>query len=90
MTNSNFRGFLAAVLFFLSFADVCSAAPKQHSEYYAYVGTYTQEGSDSKGIYAYRFDSSSQQLTPIGLAAQTINPSFLAGSPQPAIPLRRQ
>ncbi|MGB7129407.1 MAG: lactonase family protein [Candidatus Sulfotelmatobacter sp.] len=81
MTNSNFRGFLAAVLFFLSFADVCSAAPKQHSEYYAYVGTYTQEGSDSKGIYAYRFDSSSQQLTPIGLAAQTINPSFLAVHP---------
>ncbi|MGC1371310.1 MAG: lactonase family protein [Candidatus Sulfotelmatobacter sp.] len=81
MTNSNFRRFLAATVFFLSLANVCSAAAKQNSKYYAYIGTYTQEGSDSKGIYAYRFDSSSQQLTPIGLAAQTINPSFLAVHP---------
>ncbi|HTU40399.1 MAG TPA: lactonase family protein [Candidatus Aquilonibacter sp.] len=81
MMNPKLGRFLAAVLFFLSITNICSAAPKPHSGYYAYVGTYTQEGSDSKGIYVYRFDSSSQQLTPIGLAAQTINPSFLAVHP---------
>jgi len=26
--------------------------------YFLYVGTYTEEASTSKGIYAYRFDSS--------------------------------
>jgi 6-phosphogluconolactonase len=46
-----------------------------------YIGTYTQDGSTSKGIYAYRFDSATAQLTPIGLAAETTNPSFLAVHP---------
>jgi len=46
-----------------------------------YVGTYTEEGSTSKGIYAYRFDSATGQLTSIGLAAQTTNPSFLVVHP---------
>lgn len=50
-------------------------------KYFVYVGTYTQEGSTSKGIYAYRFDPDDPKLTPIGLAAQTINPSFLAVHP---------
>jgi 6-phosphogluconolactonase len=54
---------------------------KNEDKYLMYVGTYTQEGSSSKGIYAYRYDPSSAQLTPIGLAAQTINPSFLAVHP---------
>jgi 6-phosphogluconolactonase len=46
-----------------------------------YVGTYTQEGSTSKGIYVYRYDPGNAQLTSIGLAAQAINPSFLAVHP---------
>ena len=44
-----------------------------------YVGTYTRGAS--KGIYAYRFDSSSGKTTPIGLVAETENPSFLAIHP---------
>lgn len=43
-----------------------------------YVGTYTQR--ESKGIYAYRFDSSIGTLAPIGLVAETSNPSFLTVS----------
>jgi 6-phosphogluconolactonase len=39
------------------------------------VGTYT--GADSKGIYAYGYDAASGKLTPLGLAAETANPSFL-------------
>ena len=45
-----------------------------------YVGTYT--GPNSKGIYAYRFDESTGKLTPVGLAAETQSPSFLALNPK--------
>jgi 6-phosphogluconolactonase len=44
-----------------------------------YVGTYTR--GESKGIYAYRFDSGSGKLAEVGLAAETPNPSFLAIHP---------
>lgn len=44
-----------------------------------YVGTYTQKGS--KGIYVYRFNESTGKITEIGLAGATVNPSFLAISP---------
>jgi 6-phosphogluconolactonase len=44
-----------------------------------YVGTYTQ--GKSKGIYQFRMDPVSGQLTPAGLAAETVNPSFLAIAP---------
>lgn len=43
-----------------------------------YVGTYT--GAKSKGIYAFRMDSSGR-LSPLGLAAEVENPSFLAIHP---------
>ncbi|HEV3306589.1 MAG TPA: lactonase family protein [Candidatus Sulfotelmatobacter sp.] len=75
-------------LFALMLTAFCATADssaknsvKNEDKYLMYVGTYTQEGSSSKGIYAYRYDPSSAQLTPIGLAAQTINPSFLAVHP---------
>lgn len=45
----------------------------------AYVGTYT--GAESRGIYAYRVeevDGGAPRFTPLGLAAETTNPSFLA------------
>ncbi|HEV2418205.1 MAG TPA: lactonase family protein [Terriglobia bacterium] len=44
-----------------------------------YIGTYTQ--STSRGIYAYRFDERTGEITSLGLAAETKNPSFLAISP---------
>jgi 6-phosphogluconolactonase len=44
-----------------------------------YVGTYTR--GTSKGIYAYKFSSSTGQATPIGMAAESSNPSFLAVHP---------
>src|ERR1700728_2031501 len=54
--------------------------PKQ-GKYLFYVGTYTQEGSQSKGIYAYSFDTATGQATSLGLAAETTNPSFVALHP---------
>ena len=46
-----------------------------------YIGTYTGPKSTSKGIHALRFDPSSGALTPIGLVAESSNPSFLALHP---------
>src|SRR6266700_1487825 len=57
------------------------AAAKSHGKYLFYVGTYTEEGSKSKGIYAYRYDADTAQITPLGLAAETTNPSFVALHP---------
>jgi 6-phosphogluconolactonase len=74
---------VALLLVFVLLA-ICAgaAAPTPHKDkYFVYVGTYTEEGSKSKGIYAYRFDSENAKLTSIGLAAETINPSFLVVHP---------
>jgi 6-phosphogluconolactonase len=60
-------------------ADAAPRPPK--GKYFVYVGTYTEEGSKSKGIYAYRFDPTTTEITAIGLVAETINPSFLAVHP---------
>lgn len=46
------------------------------AQYLAFSGTYTRAGK-SKGIYSFRFDTATGKLTPIGLAAETENPSFL-------------
>jgi 6-phosphogluconolactonase len=48
-------------------------------EWIVFIGTYTRQ--NSKGIYAYRFDSGHGNLTSPGLAAETSNPSFLAVHP---------
>jgi 6-phosphogluconolactonase len=45
----------------------------------AYIGTYTT--GVSKGIYAYRYQPETGGLEPIGLAAETLSPSFLATHP---------
>ena len=53
-------------------------------KYRVFVGTYTaMNGKDtgSKGIYSYQFDEISGKLTPSGVAAETVNPSFLVVAP---------
>ena len=45
------------------------------------AGTYTGEGTKSEGIYAFRYDAATAQVTPLGLAAETTNPSFVAAHP---------
>jgi 6-phosphogluconolactonase len=54
-------------------------AAASKTESLMYVGTYTGQGSE--GIYAYRFDSATGAVTPIGLVAKSTNPSFLAVGP---------
>ena len=58
----------------------------------AYVGTYT--GAQSKGIYLYRLltqnleVSQNVTLEPLGLAAETSNPSFLELDPNAPLVVR--
>jgi 6-phosphogluconolactonase len=44
-------------------------------EYFLYIGTYTRQ--ESKGIYAYRFQTATGELTPVGLVAATESPSWI-------------
>jgi 6-phosphogluconolactonase len=53
--------------------------PAMAERFLVYVGTYT--GPKSEGIYAYRFDSASGAVQELGLAAKTVNPTFLAVHP---------
>jgi len=46
------------------------------------VGTQTADPSTSKGIYSYRFNSATGELTQIGLAVAAQNPTFLAVGPR--------
>jgi 6-phosphogluconolactonase len=54
--------------------------PAAKAQYIAYVGTYTAK-TTSKGIYAYRFNAENGQLSPIGAATESADPSFLAVHP---------
>lgn len=67
------------VLIILSLVTVTAAKESPKNRYLLFVGTYTEK--ESKGIYAYRYDAASSELTPLGEAAETINPSFLAIDP---------
>ena len=74
------KRFVACVLGCLAVAAVGAAAraPRVAAQRIVYIGTYT--GETSKGIYAFRFDDGSGELTPIGLVAETPSPSFLIAS----------
>ena len=69
---------VAAALLSASATPAPAAAKDQ---YIFYVGTYTEEGSKSKGIYAYRYDGKTAQITPLGVAAETVNPSWVTLHP---------
>jgi len=70
-----------AVFGLLFVAASHGAKHKNHLKrsYLLYVGTYT--GPASKGIYGYRFNSATGEITSLGLMAETANPAFLAVDP---------
>jgi 6-phosphogluconolactonase len=77
-----FLSFLLLALFISTAVSTVAAA--DHGKYLFYVGTYTNDGgkpTGSQGIYAYRFDAATGEVTPLGLVAATVNPSFLAVDP---------
>jgi len=58
-----------------------AAATGADGDYILYVGSYTDAPSNSKGIYAWRFDSASGKATPLGLVAETVNPAYVCATP---------
>lgn len=56
--------------------------PVEAVEYQVYIGTYTQ--GESEGIYTFRFDTETGRPGPVRLAAESLNPSFLAFHPSGA------
>ena len=77
IARRRFALLLFAVSSFLPCRTDAQEKPADKGQYIAYVGTYTEK-TNSKGIYAYRFDSQKGQLAAIGVVAETMNPSFLA------------
>jgi len=64
----------------VSLPHASAAAPSLDAkEWLVYLGTYT--GAKSKGIYVSRFDLANGRLGAPELAAETVNPSFLAIHP---------
>ncbi len=81
MTNSRFSlRTLSLLIAALPLLTIAAAAAPQGT-YLFYVGTYTEEGSKSKGIYAYRYDAKTAEITALGLAAETTNPSWVTLHP---------
>src|SRR5262249_26522027 len=64
----------------LLFRALAERKPIGKTQYLVYVGTYTTKQS-SKGIYVYRFEGVAGRLQDVGLAAQSVDPSFLAVHP---------
>ena len=74
--------FVAAVL--LASCVACSSVapsspPLDEGGYWVYVGTYTR--NTSEGVYGFRFNPSTGDLTSLGLMANIPSPSFVAGHP---------
>jgi 6-phosphogluconolactonase len=63
----------------LAGARARAADKASKGEYIAYIGTFTN--NKSKGIYAFRLNISTGKLTPMGLAAESTSPSYLAIHP---------
>jgi 6-phosphogluconolactonase len=52
----------------------------QPTDFFAFAGTYTTK-TQSKGIYEFRYDAKSGKLSPLGVAAETPDPSFVVIHP---------
>jgi 6-phosphogluconolactonase len=79
MTRRHFVSAPAVGLALLTRSAQSQTGSTDKGDQLVYIGTYT--GEKSKGIYAFRFDSGSGALTPLGLAGEVTNPSFLAIHP---------
>src|ERR1700740_1930243 len=80
MPRRIFALFLLLASFVASVAGGPADKPAANHKYLVFVGTYTTK-TESKGIYAYEFDSDTGKLTPKGVAAETPDPSGVAVPP---------
>jgi 6-phosphogluconolactonase len=70
---------MASLTHALMTAAALATLPLSAAKHLLYVGTYT--GPKSEGIYAFRYDDGTGTAEPLGLAAKSANPSFLAIHP---------
>ena len=81
LTRRRFAILLLSAASLLLFAVAASPQKRTPNKpYLVYVGTYTNK-TESKGIYAYLFDPGIGKLSPLGVAAESEDPSFLAVHP---------
>jgi 6-phosphogluconolactonase len=66
--------------FYCMLATLPASPQTRNQKLLVFVGTYTDK-TDSKGIYAYEFDTGTGKLAPKGLAAETSNPSWIVLHP---------
>ncbi len=87
ITNLNRTAIALYAIAMLVAAPVQSPAQTESEVGWAYVGTYTrprvppESGKSSQGIYRLSIDRTTGQLHTHGLAAESVNPSFLAVHP---------
>ena len=80
MARTARRSFLVFLFFALAVCGGRSRAQaRAQGKDLVYVGTYTNHGS--QGIYGYRFDPATGQLSSLGLVAESQSPAFLAVDP---------
>lgn len=75
------RKLFSLLLFFVISTFLTAAAFAANRNYLVYVGTYTQGDGHGKGIYAFRYDANTGKTVSLGVAAETINPSWVALAP---------
>src|ERR1043165_9773247 len=73
-TRRTFLKTAAAVPMAMKAVQVSAQA---NGERLLYVGTYTNSNAGSKGIYAFRFNPKSGQVTSLGVAGETDCPSWV-------------
>src|SRR5882762_5794601 len=66
--------------FIFSIAGGSADKPGANPKYLVFVGTYTTK-SNSKGIYRLQFDTATGKLRELGVAAETLDPSWVAVHP---------
>jgi 6-phosphogluconolactonase len=71
---------MASAFAFLAIVLSAAAQSPDARKFLLYAGTSTSSGT-SRGIYVYRYDSTSGMTEPLGLAAESPNPTFLAVHP---------
>jgi 6-phosphogluconolactonase len=79
IARSSRRSFLVFLAMALCFSASTAEARAQGKDL-VYVGTYTGPNK-GQGIYGYRFDRATGQLSSLGLVAESESPSFLAVDP---------
>jgi 6-phosphogluconolactonase len=81
MTAKCFRVAAFALLaFYFALGDPGRSQAGPSDRYFVYLGTYT--GPKSKGIYSFNYRAGTQKFDFMGLAAQSINPSFVVSDPR--------